>query len=184
MEQLRCKACGYIINENKLGDICPACGMPRSAFEPYKETLSKKRKMILGLNLHPIALHFPQAFAAVIPPFILLGVAAGPSIGSQLMATVQVLSVILPLTVLAAVGAGLIDGKTRFKKLSTPILVKKIIMGTILLALSGATAGVALAYGTEYPGRLYLLILSIGCIACEITLAQMGKTLINAKMPG
>jgi rubredoxin len=184
MGQLRCKACGYIINENKLRDICPACGVPRTAFEPYKENISKKRKFILGLDLHPIAVHFPQAFAAIIPPFILLGVAVGQTIGFDLLVTVRVVSVLMPFTVAAAITAGLIDGRTRFKKLSTPILIKKIITGSILLILSTATAAVAIAYGTGYPGRLFLLILSMGCIASEIILATMGKTIINAKLPG
>jgi rubredoxin len=184
MEQVRCKACGYIINENKLGDICPACGVPRTAFEPYKENISKKRKLILGLNLHPIAVHFPQAFSTLIPPFILLGVAIGQSIGFDLLITVKVLSIILPLTVGGAIICGLIDGRTRFKKLSTPILIKKIITGSILMILSVAIAAVAVSYGAEYPGRLFLLILSLGCITCEIILAEMGKTLINAKLPG
>lgn len=184
MEQLRCKACGYIINENKLGDICPACGVPRTAFEPYKDNISKKRKMILGLNLHPIAVHFPQAFATVIPPFILLGVAVGQSVGYDLLATVRVVSVLMPLTVAAAIVAGLIDARTRFKKLSTPIIIKKIITGSILLALSILVAAVAIVYGTDYPGRLFLLILSLGCIICEIFLAEIGKTIINAKLPG
>jgi uncharacterized membrane protein len=184
MEQLRCKACGYIINENKLGDICPACGVPRTAFEPYKDNISKKRKMILGLNLHPIAVHFPQAFATLIPPFILLGVAVGQSVGYDLLATVRVVSVLMPLTVAAAIVAGLIDARTRFKKLSTPIIIKKIITGSILLALSILVAAVAIVYGTDYPGRLFLLILSLGCIICEIFLAEIGKTIINAKLPG
>ncbi len=30
---LKCKACDFIINEAKLGDACPACGVPRTAFE-------------------------------------------------------------------------------------------------------------------------------------------------------
>jgi rubredoxin/uncharacterized membrane protein len=184
MEQLRCKACGFIINEDKLGDICPACGVPRTAFEPYKENISKRRKFILGLDLHPIAVHFPQAFATLIPPFILIGVAVGTSTGYDLLATVRVVSVLLPLTVAAAITAGLIDGRTRFKKLSTPIIKKKIITGSILLILSVCTAAVAIAYGTDYPGRLFLLILSLACIACEIILATLGKTIINAKLPG
>ena len=42
MALVRCRACGFIMEEEKLGDVCPACGIPRKAFEPYKETMSKK----------------------------------------------------------------------------------------------------------------------------------------------
>ncbi len=69
MAQLKCKACGYIIDEKKLGDVCPACGVPRKAFEPWTDDMSPRRRVLLTLNLHPIALHFPQAFSAMIPVY-------------------------------------------------------------------------------------------------------------------
>ncbi len=184
MEQVRCKACGFIIDEKKLGDKCPACGVPRSAFEPHRENISPRRKMILGMNLHPIAVHFPQAFAAIIPPFILLGVAVNPTLGHDLLITVRIASLLMPLSVAAAFLCGLIDGKTRFKRLTTPYLVRKISAASLLLVLSTAMGIIALVYGTEYPGRLFLLFLSLGCIACEIFLAEIGKNLMNAKLPG
>ena len=31
---VRCKACGYIMEEGKVGDRCPACGAPRAALVP------------------------------------------------------------------------------------------------------------------------------------------------------
>jgi len=184
MGQVRCRACGYIMHEEKLGEVCPACGVPRAAFEPYTETMSKTRVRILGLNLHPIMLHFPQAFAAVIPPFILLGAITGPAISHQVMSAVRVLAVILPLTVLAAAACGIIDGRTRFKKLATPLLVRKITGASVLFLLSAAVAAIAVLLGTDYPGRFYLFLLSAACMVCEIYLAEIGKTLINAKLPG
>ncbi|HPV42111.1 MAG TPA: rubrerythrin [Spirochaetota bacterium] len=184
MEQLKCKACGFIINEKKLGNICPACGVSRSAFEPYKENISKKRKTILGLNLHPIAVHFPQAFVTIIPPFLLLGVAVNPPLGHELLVTVKIAALLMPFTVAAAFICGVIDGKTRFKRLTTPYLKRKISAASVLLLLSAAMAVTVFIYGTEYPGRLILLLLSLGCIACEIYLAEIGKTLINSKLPG
>jgi hypothetical protein len=184
MGQVRCRACGYIMAEEKLGDICPACGIPSKAFEPYTETVSKTRLTVLALNLHPIAVHFPQAFAVVIPLFILAGVAAEPSAGLQLLAAARVLSVLLPFTVLGAFACGLVDGRTRFKTFVTPVLVRKMIAGSVLLLLSIAVGAIALLMGTEYPGRLYLLLLSAGCIACEILLAETGKTIMNARLPG
>lgn len=184
MELLRCKACGYVINSKKLRDICPACGVPKSAFETYKENISSRRKLILGLNLHPIAVHFPQAFAIVISAFIIFDMLFNPSFGFNLMITVKVLSIILPLTVLAALCCGIIDGKTRFKKLSTPILIKKIAIGSTLLMVSIAVAYIALFYDIEIKLKISLLLLSGGCVICEILLAELGKTLMNAKLQG
>ncbi len=171
MEQLRCKACGLIISENRLGDVCPACGVPRSAFEPYRENISKKRKTILALNLHPIAVHFPQAFVTIIPPFILLGVAINSMLGTELLITVKISALLMPFTVAAAFICGLIDGKTRFKRLTTPYLKRKIAAASVLMVLSAAMAAAAWMYGTGYPGRLIILLLAVGCIACEIYLA-------------
>lgn len=184
MDQLRCKACGYIIKADTLGDKCPACGLPRGVFEPFKENLSRRRRLILELNLHPIALHFPQAFAAVIPVFILVGVAFPYSIGDELLAAARALAVLLPLSVLGAFASGALDGWNRFKKLTTPALARKIALASALLALSAATSLVAVKYGTDYPGRLILLVLSLGCVACQIMLAQIGKNLMNAKLQG
>jgi rubredoxin len=184
MEKLRCKACGYITDAGKLGDFCPACGLPRSVFEPFKENLSRRRRIILELNLHPIFVHFPQAFTAAIPPFILLGVGFPPVIGNDLLTAARVMAVLLPLAVLPALAFGALDGWNRFKKLTTPALVKKIIIASVLLVLSAAASLTAIKYGTDYPGRLILLLLSLACLGCQFMLGQVGKTLMNAKLQG
>jgi rubredoxin len=180
---LRCKACGYIIGESKLGEICPACGVPRTAFEPYVENISKRRKFILDLNIHPILVHFPQAYATILPLLIVLGILIAPPLGSDLLAAARVLSYVLPLTVAAAIAGGLIDGFTRFKKLTTPILIKKIVIGLVLFVLSVIIAVLALFDGFQLS-RVYILALSIGCILCEIALGQLGKRLMGARLPG
>ena len=56
-----CRPCGYVLKESELGDVCPACGLPRKVFEDYKERMSPGRSKILQLDLHPIAVHFPQS---------------------------------------------------------------------------------------------------------------------------
>ena len=92
MAQLKCKACGYIIDEKKLGDVCPACGVPRKAFEPWTDDMSPRRRTLLTLNLHPIALHFPQAFSAMIPVFILAGLLLPLPFGFEVSQAVRLLS--------------------------------------------------------------------------------------------
>ncbi len=187
MEIVRCKACGYISAKNKIGDVCPACGVPKTAFEPYTENISAKRKMILDLNLHPIAVHFPQALAVLIPFLIIMSTAIDiklPELHHELLTTARILSIILPFTVIPAAVCGIIDGKTRFKKITTPILIKKIIAGSLLFLLSTLAALVSLTMWMEYPARIYVLAICTGCILCEIFLGEMGKTLMNARLPG
>ena len=49
MSQLvRCRACGYIIKERKLGEVCPACGLKRSVFQGYRP---ETRIYVLALSL-------------------------------------------------------------------------------------------------------------------------------------
>lgn len=183
MTNMRCKACGYVIGENKLGKVCPACGVPRTAFEPYVDDISKRRKFILDLNIHPILIHFPQAYATILPLLIVLGMLIATPLGDDLLSAAKVLSYVLPLTVAAAIAGGLIDGFTRFKKLTTTILIKKMIIGLVLFVLSVIIAGLAIFDGL-HSSKMYILVLSIGCILCEIALGQLGKTLMGVRLPG
>ena len=66
-EYVVCKSCGYVMEKGKLHDVCPACGVPAKMFEPYAERLSPRRRLILSLDLHPITVHFTQAFAITLP---------------------------------------------------------------------------------------------------------------------
>jgi len=66
-ELVRCKPCGYVMEADKLGDVCPACGMPRKAFEPYRERVAANRLLVLSLDMHRIAIHLSQTFVIMIP---------------------------------------------------------------------------------------------------------------------
>ena len=66
-ELVRCRPCGFVIEADKLGDVCPACGMPRKVFEPYRERVSRNRLILLNFDLHPIAIHLSQALVIAIP---------------------------------------------------------------------------------------------------------------------
>jgi uncharacterized membrane protein len=181
---VRCKACGYIMKQNKLKDVCPACGVPAKAFEPYKDPLSEKRSRLLALHLHPILVHFPQAFASIIPFLLIAGWLLPVPFKSELLSTATVLIYLLPLTVIPAVFAGLIDGKVRFKKIFTQILLKKIFFGIMLFVIS--VVGVVLAFyaGVNENTIPWLLIISIVCIGCELGLGKLGESIMESKLPG
>jgi len=179
-----CKMCKFVMSEDKLGDVCPACGLPRKNFEPFKDNRSAKRRFIMTLNLHPIAVHFPQAYAVIILPLLLAGLYLGLPFSDELISTVRVLAVVLPFTVIAAFGAGLIDGKARFRRLITPSLVIKMVAGSFLLMFSVVIALIIIKYGLSSPGFYYVLFLDLGCIACQVVLGEVGKTLMSAHLPG
>jgi hypothetical protein len=183
-EFTRCKACNYIIQKDKLKDLCPACGVPKKFFEDYKYNLSKKRYFIMmELDLHPILLHFPQAISVFIPFFITLSVILDASMGIKLLYGAEVMAYLFPLTVLAAYVSGLFDAKTRFKKLSPPALKTKITLGAVLLAVS-IIIPLVVFFMEIKEAAIYISILSIIALALQILLARIGIKLMSAYLPG
>jgi len=183
-EIVRCRACGYITKETSVKKVCPACGLPETVFEPHQEKVSKNRQLILGLNLHPISVHFPQALAILIPLMLAATWLPFEGLRFQLLITVRVLVVILPFSVAAAFFAGLIDGKTRFKKLTTPFLLRKIILGSVFLILSVAMAVLAFVEDSE-PTLFYLILaFSVVCAICAALLGKIGGKIMSAKING
>ncbi len=179
-ELVRCRPCGYIMPADKLGDVCPACGMPRKVFEPYRERVALNRLQILNLDLHPIAIHLSQALVICIPAFIIL-LKLFPDFQPVIIRSVLILAVfVFPFTLILAMITGAIDGFTRFKTLKTPLLRVKIIFSLIILVL---------AFGMMYLGPkesygIWTFILSVLSLGVGVQLGLWGKKLINVILPG
>ena len=179
-ELVRCRPCGFVMEAGKLGDVCPACGMPRKVFEPYRERVSRNRLTVLNFDLHPIAIHLSQALVIAIP-FLVIMTNLFKQFQPEILKSVLVFSVfIFPFTLVLAIITGIIDGLTRFKTLSTPILRVKIIFSLIILSLSIALFFIA------PQANLYILtiILSILSLGAGFQLGLWGKKLINVILPG
>jgi hypothetical protein len=165
---------------DKLGDVCPACGLPRKVFEPYRERVSPNRLMLLNFDLHPIVIHLSQSLVIAIPLLAII-LRLFPGFQAETLKSVMVFSVfVFPFTLILAIITGVIDGLTRFKTLATPLLRVKIIFSLIILSLSVALFFVA-------PNeQLYLLtiVLSLLSLASGIQLGLWGKKLINVILPG
>jgi len=179
-ELVRCRPCGFVMEAGKLGDVCPACGMPRKVFEPYRERVSRNRLTVLNFDLHPIAIHLSQALVIAIP-FLVIMTNLFKQFQPEILKSVLVFSVfIFPFTLVLAIITGIIDGLTRFKTLSTPILRVKIIFSLIILSLSVALFFIA------PQANLYILtiIISILSLGAGFQLGLWGKKLINVILPG
>jgi rubredoxin len=179
-ELVRCRPCGFVIEADKLGDVCPACGMPRKVFEPYRERVSRNRLILLNFDLHPIAIHLSQALVITIP---ILAIVTNlfKQFQPEILKNVLLCSAfIFPFTLVLAIITGVIDGLTRFKTLATPILRVKIIFSLIILSLS-----IALFFIVP-SGKLYVLtiVLSIFSLGAGFQLGLWGKKLINVILPG
>ncbi|HCT30662.1 MAG TPA: hypothetical protein DIW31_07975 [Bacteroidales bacterium] len=165
---------------DKLGDVCPACGLPRKVFEPYRERVSLNRLRLLNLDLHPIVIHLSQAFVIAIPLLIIFNFIL-PDFQTVIIKSVIIFSVfVFPFTLIMAIFTGIVDGLTRFKTLKTPLLRVKIIFSIIILLLASLMMYVAPKEGY----KLWTFILSILCLAAGVQLGLWGKKLIDVILPG
>ena len=180
-EQLvRCRPCGYVMKESDLGDVCPACGLPRSVFEPYREKVSANRLFILALDIHPIAIHLSQTFVALTPLLIIFHLLF-PDFQETMVHSVINFSVFaLPFSLILSFISGLIDGITRFKTLRTPMLRSKIIFSSSILVF----AFIQLIIFTPSTYTWLTVLLSLAAFGCAVKLGLLGKHLIDVILPG
>lgn len=179
-ELVRCKACGYVMEAGKLKDVCPACGLSSKVFEPYRERVALNRLFILSLDLHPIAIHLSQTFVFLIPALIIF-TRLFPGVKYELFSHVLQFSLYaFPLTLIAAISTGILDGLMRFKSLAPPLLRLKIIFSTSIIVLAATMFFVA----KDGNIGITVLILSIGCLFFAVRLGLLGKKLLNVILPG
>jgi hypothetical protein len=168
------------MDSDKLGDVCPACGMPRKVFEPYRERVSRNRLLLLNFDLHPIAIHLSQALVILIP-FLTIFLKLFNNFHPDLLKDVLVFStVVFPFTLIIAIVTGIIDGLTRFKTLITPLLLRKILASSVIMILS-----IMLFFVARYEDFGILTVgISFVSLATGIQLGLWGKKLINVILPG
>lgn len=184
-EMVMCKSCGFVMEKGKWRDLCPACGVPAKLFIPYEERIAPMRKLILSLDIHPVMVHFPQAFTATI---LLLSLAALLVRGTwfdHITSVIYVLGHALPVVVLVAVAAGILDAKVRFRKVTTPLLKKKMFVGVLFfLFATGILFCIRSVPVMTSSTFILIAFLSAGAMACGTILGLWGVKLLNAKFPG
>lgn len=184
-EILVCKACGYKIKAEKLKDVCPACGVNKKFFEPFKDNISKKRRYLIELKAHPILVHFPVAVSILLFIILLINIFAGGKISLALSQTAVVLSIVLPFFVIGGTVSGIIDGMVRFKKLKRPLLLTKIYLSICFFALSLAIIIIIQLFGfDELYISVLLIILSLSAAISGTMLGKLGGYLVEAILPG
>ncbi len=174
------------MEEVKLRDKCPACGVPREMFEPYTDPMAESRRRILRLDLHPIAVHFPTSFAVAILVFTIAMFFFSGLVEELLLSTIKVMVLFLPLLVLIAFMAGLLDGKTRFRRLDrSHILKSKMLYGSIFFVLAIALALLVWLGGLGSVTLIAIAVaLAAGGVACSVLLALLGMQILNSAFPG
>ena len=179
-ELVRCRPCGYVMKASELGDVCPACGLPRSVFEPYRERVSSNRLFILDLDIHPIAIHLSQTFVALIPILIIFHFIF-PDFQETIVHSVINFSIFaLPFSLILSFISGLVDGITRFKTLRTPLLKAKIIYSSSIVIISF----IQLIVFTPSVYTWVTILLALAAFGCAVKLGLVGKHLIDVILPG
>ncbi|MFX1254826.1 MAG: hypothetical protein ACFFCZ_24655 [Promethearchaeota archaeon] len=136
----RCRLCNYVIKGEPKG-VCPCCGAPKTSFVPYTDPVNPKRRQILELDLHTVAVHFPVSFAIIsiavfIVSFIIPEINLGWPVTLGYGGVLDFFVLIMPLVVVIAGILGLVDSKVRYKKYNTPYIKLKIVLGVSVLVVS------------------------------------------------
>jgi hypothetical protein len=183
-EYIFCRACGYVMLKSHFNGRCPACGIPGEAlFEPYTKNMKPGRRFLLEQHIHPIAVHFPQVLILFVTFLPILALALSGPLREELQVVAHLSIFVLPITVLGGIVTGLLDGQLRFKRLTTPLLVRKILASIFLQVLSLVILGIYLVDG--FSGSTVWLIAGLGAIGigCSIFLGRTGSTMFNSFLP-
>jgi len=181
----KCRVCGYIVERVDPPDVCPACGVKGKIFEEYESPISKKRRRILELHMHPAMVHFPVAFITsmfVLSALRIVGIVEEQSI---FIGMLRAIVSILPFVAVFATVAGMYDGKLRFKRINTPHLKKKLVLAGLFIFIS------ALLFIIQYfldldrsTFNIIVLICSISLLSVALPLGLIGGKLLDSKVRG
>ena len=181
---VRCKACGFITIDGRVGEVCPACGLPNKVFEPYNLRISAYRQFWLDQHIHQVMVHFPQGFTITLfIAFMFSKLLPVPLAGPVLEMCIPPMISIAPFVIFGGFLTGLWDGKQRFKTLNTPLLKIKSGLGILFFILSIVLVYLGTKQGFEsidplsglaITGLMMLCAFSLGKIGGRITCAVTG----------
>jgi uncharacterized membrane protein len=173
------------MEENAVGEVCPACGFKSTVFAPDTERLSPMRRTLLDSHIHPIIVHFPQAFTVFLLLLSATTFVSQNVFHDHIIIVIRYLTAVLPFTVAAAFLSGLLDAKIRLKKLITPMLYAKIIAGSVFFMSSVAAAYFALVL-KEFHLSIFLAMngLFILAFVCSVIVGKLGALLACTKVQG
>jgi uncharacterized membrane protein len=172
------------MDDSHLKDACPACGLPKTVFEPYTKKISPRRKFLLDQHIHPVAVHFPQVLMLLCIVMPLLSIMFSDPLRLEFLAIAKWSILALPWTVLLGFVTGLLDGKLRFKKVTTPLLKNKMIAGIIFQLLSIIACTLYLLNGLTLPTIWLIVVINVLSTPLAIYLGKAGSSMFDSIIPG
>ena len=176
---IKCGVCGYIDEDTKIKQVCPACGAPLSCFEHYDYGINEKRLSNLSLHLHPVLVHFPISIALLSFIVLIVAFSMKNETNSAWILIEKIISIILPFTIIAAMAAGLFDAKSRLRDAVGQIQKRKIQLGTFFLVVSGVSAILINYEVFTVLGKVVILILGFLGIVFSALLGKKGASLLH-----
>lgn len=181
----RCRVCGYILKGADPPGICPACGVKGKIFEEYESPVSEKRRKMLDLHVHPVAIHLPNAFAAcmaAISFFRIIGIIQDRSV---FMGMLRAMVLLLPFSAVFAAAAGIFDGNLRFRRVTTPHLKKKLVLAGVFFLVSLSLFAVQVFLDLDPSTyNIVVLVCSAVLMGVALTLGLIGNKLVDSKVRG
>ena len=180
-----CKVCGYIAEKNDPPGVCPACGFKGKIFEEYESPISKKRRKILDLHIHPVMVHLPIAFVVGLVLISLLRMIGVIHDQSELAGMLRVIVVVLPFVAISAAMAGIFDAKLRFKRIDTPHLKIKLVLAFFLILISISLFVIQFLLNLNHSTyKIVVLIHSVVLFGFALMLGLIGGRLRDSKVRG
>jgi hypothetical protein len=103
---------------------------------------------------------------------------------TALLDTTRVLSIFLPFSVILAFAAGLFDGNLRFHKVTTPVLIRKIVVGSLFFLASVGAGLLALLTDIDGLAMLPFALLQLVSLGAAVFLGHEGFGLLFSRFPG
>lgn len=176
---IKCGVCGYIDEDTKIKQVCPACGAPVSEFEHYEYGINEMRLSKLNLHLHPVLVHFPISISVLSFICLLIAFFMRSGVNSQWILIEKIISIILPFCIIAAMATGLYDAKSRLKDVVGRLQMQKIQLGTSFLVVSGVSAILINYEVFTLLGRIVILLLGLTSIILSALLGKKGASLLT-----
>jgi hypothetical protein len=184
-ELMRCRSCGYVTEARRVGDVCPACGVPRKLMDPWKDPVSEKRRQFLWLDMHPIIDHFSVSFSAAAFVLALIALVLPEFHPDTLTNILRGFLGVLPLAVIASFVSGIFDARVRFRRSSTPVLTRKKWYGLAFFLFSASAAAIVFVAGPYAPWARGVDAVMLGAgVVCAVRLGRIGQGLLQAIFPG
>jgi uncharacterized membrane protein len=169
---------------SQLKDACPACGLPKTVFEPYTKKISPRRKFLLDQHVHPVAVHFPQVLLLLCIVMPLLSIIVSEPLRLEFLAIAKWSILALPWTVLLGFVTGLMDGQLRFKKVTTPLLKNKMIAGIIFQLLAIIACTLYLLNGLTITTIWLIIGINVISMPIAVYLGKAGSSMFDSIIPG